>query len=582
MIPQNVVEEVQAASDIVDVVSSHIPLKRAGRNFKALCPFHNEKTSSFMVSQEKQIWHCFGCGAGGSVFNFIMQYERVSFPEAVRLLGSRAGIEVPDRFGPREEGGVKKADLYRLNESACAWFRKQLSATAGKSIRAYLHKRGMDDALIEEFSLGYAPDSWDALHKAARAKRYSDEVLLKLGLVMRKEGSARIFDRFRNRLMVPISDVGGRIIAFSGRVMGEGTPKYMNSPESILFNKSRSLYGLNQAKKAIVDEGFAIMVEGYFDLYALYRSGIRNVVASQGTAFTTDHARIIKRYADEVVISFDADSAGETAALRGLDALIQAGLRVRILALPAGHDPDTFIRDRGGDAFGKLVGGAPEYFDFLMDLLCKRHGISDEVGKAKVASGFLEALARVPDAVLREAYLKKLSGRISISQESLLEEIKRKTRRSTSQETAQPEIRLPASEREIVRLMLADGDIARIVAENLDAMDFRNEQLRIIVGMAFEMLGNGEWVDSPRLLTRLLDERCSRIVSRLATEEDPGGDREQVARDCIERIKERSRRDNRRRIIEEIARKEKEGAPVDVILKLQKMLMKEHIKKQIC
>jgi DNA primase len=583
MIPQHIVEQVQSSSDIVDVVSSYIPLKRAGRSFKACCPFHNEKTPSFFVSPEKQIWHCFGCGAGGSVFNFIALYERVTFPEAVRLLAKKAGIAVPDTRGAEGREGEKKDDLYRLNEFAARWFTHQLQATApGKKVLAYLHRRGMSDELIEQFSLGYAPDSWDGLYTSARGKGHREEVLLALGLAMRKEGGSRIFDRFRNRLMIPIGDVSGRIIAFSGRVLDEGTPKYMNSPESLLFNKSRSLYGIHHAKRELIERGFSIVVEGYFDLFALHAAGIRNVVASQGTAFTADHARILKRYTREVVMSFDADTAGQSAAMRSLDAFLNEELRVRVLVLPPAHDPDTFVREKGAAAFSDLVGRAPEYFDFLLDHLCRRHDHRGEVGRARIASEFLDALAQVGDGVLREAYRKKLSERIDIPQEYIIEEIKKRGRRQgpgpgNAGETTQGALRLPAGEREIIKLMLEDENIIRQVALELTAEDFRHEQLQRIAGSVFALLKENRWAGCTRLLACLDDEHCARVVSGLISEEDPGGDREQVARDCIRYLKKRNLKEEIGKLTREIGLREREGSPAREISGLQRRLMDKKV-----
>lgn len=583
MIPQHVIEEVQAANDVVEVVSSYIPVKRAGRSFKACCPFHSEKTPSFFVNPEKQIWHCFGCGAGGGPVNFVMQYERVSFPEAVRILARKSGIAVPET-SRREAGEAEgKEALYRSNDFAASWFAQQLWKTAaGERVLDYLRKRGMTDDLVTEFSLGYAPDAWEALHRAARARSHSDESLLGLGLVMRKEGGQKTFDRFRNRLMIPIRDAGGRVIAFSGRVLDDGTPKYMNSPESALFSKARSLYGIHLAKRAIVDAGCAIVVEGYFDLLALFAAGIRNVVASQGTAFTADHARILRRFAPEVVMSFDADAAGQGAALRSLDALLVEGLRVRVLVLPEGHDPDTFVREKGGDAFRALVAGAADYFDFLLEDLCRRHDPRREVGKARVASEFLDALARVDDGVLREAYRKKLAERLDVPQEYIIEEIKKKGRRQAppagrgggTAAPRAPAARLPAGEHEIVRLMIEDAAILKIAAEELTPEEFRDADLRSIAEKAFAMLRENRWGGRARLLASLADDRAAAVLSTLAAEEEPGGDRAQVARDCIRYLKRRALKDEIGKITREISRREKAGARAGEILEMQKLLMR--------
>ncbi len=601
MIPNSVVEQVQISSDIVDVISSYIQLKRSGRNFKALCPFHNEKTPSFFVNPEKQIWHCFGCGAGGTVFNFIMQYDRINFPEAVRLLAAKASIEVPNRYSKAERDGEKKADLYQLNDHACSWFQRQLKTTAaGKKVLTYLHKRGLNDEFIEEFSLGYAPDSWDALLKAAKKKGYTESALLSLGLVMQKEEKSRTFDRFRNRLMIPIRDVSGRVVGFSGRVMDDGSPKYMNSPESILFNKGRILYGLYHTKRAIVDAGFAILVEGHFDFFSLYKAGIKNVVAVQGTAITAggtgesteSQAKILKRYVENVVICLDSDVAGQSAArLHGLDAMLQTvlearhykeGLSVKILVLPPKHDPDSFVREKGGEAFKKLVENAPVYFDFLMDLLCQKHDVGTEVGKGQIASEFLSALARVPSPILRESYCGKLSGRLGVSQEALLAEMKRVARRQPiaarrEDDAPQPEVQLPAGEKEILKHMLDDEKLIGLVAAELKPEDFRDQQLQYIAKLVFSMHKKKEWGGASRLLTRLPDERYARIVCRLVSEEAPSGDREKVARDCIRHIRLRNKRERIKKLTEEIGRMEKGGSPDKEIIARQKLLMQEKL-----
>ncbi|MEJ2746296.1 MAG: toprim domain-containing protein, partial [bacterium] len=340
-----------------------------------------------------------------------------------RLLAEKAGIAIPETRGRDDGDGRKKEDLYRLNEFAASWFKQQLHTTdVGKRVLAYLQRRGMKPGLIERFSLGYAPDSWNGLYNAARKKGHREDALLTLGLVMRKEGGSRVFDRFRKRLMIPISDVSGRVVAFSGR--GE-----------------------------LIDRGFSIVVEGYFDLFALFSAGIGNAVASQGTAFTTDHARILKRYSSEVVMSFDADAAGQGAAMRSLDAFLNEDLRVRVLVLPPPHDPDTFIRDKGASAFADLVTRAPDYFDFMLDHLCRRHDHRSEVGKARIASEFLDALAQVGDGILREAYRKKLSDRIDIPQEYIIEAIRKKGRPQRPatdgvEEPRQGTLNLPAGERE--------------------------------------------------------------------------------------------------------------------------------------
>jgi DNA primase len=397
---------------------------------------------------------------------------------------------------------------------------------------------------------------------------------------MKKEETGKVYDRFRNRVMIPIRDAGGRVAGFSGRVLAEGGPKYMNSPDSPVFNKSRILYGLYHAKRHIVDAGSAILVEGQFDFLALYGAGIRNAVASQGTAFTPDHAKILKRYVEEVVMSFDSDSAGESAALRGLDALAGSGLRIRVLLLPPGDDPESYVLKNGGGAFKELVESAQEYFDFLMDTLCRKFDPHSEVGKARIASEFLAALAQVPNAVLREAYLKKLAERLRVSAGALLEEL----RRSSGKASRRPEdkagkrptgARFPAGEKEIVRLMIEDNGVAAMAVSELSGEDFSDASLRGIACCILNMLRKKEWKGPASLISSITGERDSQILSSIMSEDTPRGNAEAVARDCIRCLKKRNRKSRIRNLREEIRRMEKDGLQAEKIMAKQKLLMQE-------
>ena len=385
MISPATLERIRAASDIVDVIGSYLPLKKAGANFVALCPFHKEKTPSFNVNPHRQIFHCFGCHKGGDVFTFVKEYENIGFLDAVRRLADRAKIPLEFDQSPGEQQSRHLKDqLLQIHEQiAQRWQNCLLNEAAGQIARDYLAKRGVSPEAVKLFRLGAAPDLWDDTVNWAKSKDYE----LAAGRKGRpdyskSEPEAEIgnrnptrpdpsdyYDRFRGRLMFPICDEQGRVIGFSGRVLAgdEKTAKYVNSPETPIFTKSKVFFGLDKSKRAILDAGFAIVCEGQLDLIACFMAGVQNVVAPQGTAFTDQHARILKRYVDEVVLCFDSDEAGQNAAVRSLDHLLASGLAVRVAVVPAPHDPDSFIKANGGEAFRKLIENAEGFFDYLFE-----------------------------------------------------------------------------------------------------------------------------------------------------------------------------------------------------------------------
>src|SRR5438045_7473918 len=363
-IPSETIEQVAAANDIVEVIGSYFPLKRAGSAFKALCPFHQEKTPSFPVSPQRQTFHCFGCGSCGSVFRFVMDYEHLDFPAAVRKLATRAGSPViEERGGSGEDDRQRETRraLLQLHAEAAEWFHENLvKAKIGTPAREYLKKRGIDRRIAKDWQIGFAPDSWDAFLSWALERGYPQRLLLESGLITRREeGDNKAYDRFRNRIMFPIHNDVGEVIAFSGRILGKQAEaeEYVNSPETPLFRKGRVLFGLHKTKRGLIEAACAIVCEGQLDLITLFEAGIANVVAPQGTAFAEQQAGILTRFVSEVVLCFDADAAGQKAAERSLDGLLQNNLVVRVAEIPAGEDPDSMIRNRGREEFEKLVAG---------------------------------------------------------------------------------------------------------------------------------------------------------------------------------------------------------------------------------
>ena len=446
MIPQETIEQVAAANDIVEVIGSRIPLKRAGANFSALCPFHREKSPSFNVSPVRQTFHCFGCGVGGTVFKFVMMHENIEFPAAVRRLAERANIPiVEEHFGkPEERGfGELRRRLLALHGEAAAWFHRNLMKTpAAEHARAYLKSRGLTGETAARWQIGYAPDSYEACLRWAEERGYRKEEAIKSGLVKLKDEPdpgmeitdvflrrARAYDRFRDRLMFPICNESGEVIAFSGRVLAADAKgaKYINSPETPLFTKGKVLFGLHMAKPALLEAGFAIVCEGQIDLITAFEAGIQNVTAPQGTAFTDQQARILKRHADQVVLCFDADPAGQKAAERSLPALLEANVTVRVATMPAGEDPDSLIRKGGVAAFAERIGAAQDFFDFQIERLAGQFDLGTPRGKSQFSAKMAESVSLLTDPVFREAVVGKVSARLGMSAQDFRGLLKRRS-----------------------------------------------------------------------------------------------------------------------------------------------------------
>jgi DNA primase len=422
VIPSETIEQIAAANDIVEVIGSYFPLKRAGANFKALCPFHQEKTPSFHVSPQRQTFHCFGCGVGGSVFRFVMEYEHVDFPSAVQKLAARVGIPIVEERGGPEEDRQHEArrTLLKLHAEATLWFHDTLlKKEFAEPARTYLKKRGIDRQVAKDWQLGFAPESWDSFSKWALDRGYSRTQLLQSGLVKARDEehpSGDFYDRFRGRIMFPICNDVGEVIAFSGRLL-ESDPqaaKYVNSPETPLFQKGRVLFGLHKTKRALIEANCSIVCEGQLDLITVFEAGIKNVVAPQGTAFTEYQARILKRFVDEVVLCFDADQAGQKAAQHSLDSLLQHDLVVRIVDMPPGEDPDSLIRRDGKEEFEKRLSAARDFFDYWIEREVAEVDMSSLGAKMQLARALAETVGQVRDPLMRGQVVNKMSARLGV------------------------------------------------------------------------------------------------------------------------------------------------------------------------
>jgi len=483
-IPSETIEQVAAANDVVEVIGSYFPLKRAGANFKALCPFHQEKTPSFTVSPSRQTFHCFGCGAGGSVFRFVMDYEHIDFPSAVRKLAARAGVTVVEKRGASDEDRQyeTRKNLLKLHAEAAEWFHENLiKKEIGEPARKYLKQRGITGEIAKRWQLGYAPDEWDAFGGWARAQGYDTRELITGGVLKTKDENEThrrqsAYDRFRDRIMFPICNDIGEVIAFSGRLLKdeEGTAKYLNSPETPLFRKGNVLFGLHKSKRALIEANCAIVCEGQLDLISLFEAGITNVVAPQGTAFTDNQARILKRYVDEVVLCFDADAAGMKAAERSLEALLQKDrawfnafayeLTVRIAEIPAGEDPDSLIQHEGKEAFEKRIAEAPEFFDYWIARSAEQTDLTSITAKMQLARQMAVALSYTRDPFLRGELASKVSSRLGVSKsdfETLLPKPQRERAGTIEAAAAAPSAPTPAHDIAMLCLLALRDETAR-------------------------------------------------------------------------------------------------------------------------
>lgn len=523
---QATLEQIRAASDIVEVIGAYFPLKRAGANWVALCPFHKEKTPSFNVNPHRQIFHCFGCHKGGDVFTFVKEFENIGFTDAVRRLAERAKIPLEFEAGKADtEARHLKDRLLQIHEQITQrWQHALTNEAAGQLARDYLARRGVSDEAVKLFRLGYAPDLWDDTVNWARNKGHDLGLVERAGLIVKKEGGEHYYDRFRGRLMFPICDEQGRVIAFSGRVLtdDEKSAKYVNSPETAIFTKSKVFFGLDKSKRAVLDAGFAVVCEGQLDLIACFMAGVQNVVAPQGTAFTADHARILKRYVNEVVLCFDADDPGQNAAVRSLDSLLASGLAVRVAVMPAPHDPDSFIRERGSAAFSELIARGEGFFDYYLNRLCQINDATSDKGRLAVLRSMAEALHKTGNAVLRDAHAQKTALRLGVSPDAVRAEFKKvpapRTGASPEEESAgetPAEVAAPAPpELWLLRLLFLHDDLVRWAAIHLKVDWLQHAVVRDIVARRLAAQSGETWTT----LAAFLDEFESPAAQNLITE----------------------------------------------------------------
>lgn len=473
--PESFLQELSDRNDIVDVVSGYVRLtKKSGANLFGLCPFHSEKTPSFSVSQDKQIFHCFGCGKGGSVINFIMEIENLSFPEAVEFLARRAGLQLPEE-NRNDPQARRREQLLALNKDAARFFYSQFLSPAGQPAQDYAVKRALSPATVKKFGLGFAPDTWDSLTNAMKAQGYSEGLLLQAGLV-RKGKNGGVYDTFRNRLMFPVFDVRGNVIGFSGRILGDGEPKYMNSPETPVFNKSRNLFGMNLAKKSKF--GYIILCEGNVDVVSMHQAGFDNAVASLGTSLTEEQARLISRYVNEVVIAYDGDAAGQKATARAISILEKLDMRVRVLTLEGAKDPDEFIKAKGADAFRNLLEKSEEHIDYSLRNMQSKYDLSTPESKLNFLKEAENFIAGFSGKAERELYSMRIAETIGVSSEAVKQDVELLRKRRESRDRRQTEKQeMSLAGRSPVRTIRYENTLSAMAEEGVIRLLYRDPEL---------------------------------------------------------------------------------------------------------
>ena len=588
--PDEVIEEVRSSNNIVDIIGGYVRLQKKGSSYFGLCPFHNEKSPSFSVSPNKQMYYCFGCGAGGNVFTFIMEYENQTFPEAVKILADRAGIALPEAELTEEQKRErnKRQQLLEINKTAANYFYYQLNGDQGQQAREYLENRRLSKETQIHFGLGYASKYSNDLYLYLKKKGYQDQILKETGLLTYDEKRGA-HDKFWNRVMFPIMDVNNRVIGFGGRVMGDGTPKYLNSPETMLFDKSRNLYGLNYARTS--RKPYMIICEGYMDVIAMHQAGFTNAVASLGTAFTAQHSVLLKRYTQEVRLAYDSDGAGQKAALRAIPILKSAGINVRVIHMDPYKDPDEFIKNLGAEAFQERIDAAESSFMFEISVLEKNYKQSDPEGRASFMKAMARRLLEFPQELERNIYIDAIAGRYGIASE----ELKRMVNSfgaSMSREQVEAAIyqqqereEMPAKKRVekedsvltaqkfFLTWLIEEPSIYDKTKDYINEDDFVEPLYHHVAALVFEELRATGQVMPARILNQFEDVEeqktaASLFNTRLKTDDDPAV-REKALNETVKRIKKNS--------LELKSRSVREIADLQKIIKEKAQLQKLYI-----
>lgn len=570
------VSEIRERSSILEVISDYVALKKAGKNYRGLCPFHSEKTPSFMVNEEKQIFHCFGCGEGGDVFTFLMKIGHFSFPQAMEELAKRYGVRLPSRelSSVQKKEMAKREVLFQINQIASEYFYDLLTKRReGEEGRRYLYQRGIGQEIVSEHRLGTSPDRWDGLVQHLQGRKVSLELAWELGLIFpkKKEGW---YDAYRGRILFPIFDLHQRVVGFGGRIIKEGQPKYLNSPESMIYHKGEVLYGLQVARRYLAERDYVIIVEGYFDLLTLHQHGLKYSVATLGTALTPQHIRTLKRYTKNLITIFDADQAGVQATLRSLPLFLEEEVAGKTMILPKGEDPDGFLRKGNQGDFRKRVEHAVPLIDFFFDQLMSTHDLKSIDGKVKVAKEGVSLLSKIPDKIRRDFYIKAFAERLDV-QEPFLYEMLRSTSKGPSKaredlKKSPSERAFPKSEEMVIRLMVHHPEFIPTLSKEGIVEEFESPILKKVAEILTDLYQRKGRMDLPEALTNV-EEDLKGMVCEFAFRESEleGGDWGRILQDCVQKIRERKLKKDKNELLKKIreAEKREEGKRLDPLLK---------------
>ncbi len=566
MFSDDIIRRVRDSVNIVDLVSGYVSLKKTGRNHTGLCPFHSEKTPSFSVNPDKQIFHCFGCGAGGDAFKFLELQEGLNFPEAVRKLAEQAGIALPaDSLTRAQDRKAKdeRASLLSIVADAASHYRSELGGPAGAAARAYLKKRGVSDEIVRNFALGFAKPDWETLLRHLKHKGYTPSQIERAGLIVKRSEGEGHYDRFRGRIIFPIRDLSGAVIAFGGRVMDDSLPKYLNSSETPLYSKSNTLYALDMAKDQARKLGYFIIVEGYLDAIACHQYGLRNAVATLGTALTEGHMRLMRRFAEKLVLIFDPDPAGVRASLRSFDLFVSSGMKVNVVSLPDNDDPDTFLQKHGQEGFAARLRESVKFMDFVLAQVVKTGSPASIDEKVERAGEMLGFISRLPSGIERDHYLKRTAEELNLDEAVLRQEMKQaKTPlhgRNTDRTTVPAGTgHRPKAEEMLVHLMLRDEAIAMQIRNQLAPEDFTDPLLQRAIRRLFEKMGPQGEID-PRILPIEGEEELNKLFSYYAVLELDCEDRQKNCQDCVDLIKQQDPEKQMRQIVKALREAEQQG-----------------------
>jgi DNA primase len=535
--PQSFIEDLRMHADIVQVVQEYVSLKKAGASYKGLCPFHSEKSPSFHVNRDKGFFHCFGCSAGGDVFKFLELQEKMGFQDAVRHLASKFGIPVPEQVGSREShaDSAERESLLKVHERAAEYFKAQLASPAGRHAQQMLKARGMTAETIKKIGFGYAPPGYEGLKSTLIKEGFALPLLVRSGLAVERD-NGQTFDRFRGRLIIPIYRDAGSIVAFGGRAMeADQQPKYLNSPETSIYTKGRTLYGLHLTKKDISRLGYAVMVEGYFDFAQLVQAGVAPVVASSGTALTAVQAQLLRRFTSKVILSFDPDAAGQGAAARSCDLLVQEGFEVNVAILPAGQDPDSFVQKRGRDAYVELLKRSRPYLEYLLDRSAATHDLNSDEGRRQFLTAMLPVAARIPTEIGREQFGERLAQKARITQEAIRAEVRKAAVQRRPELTSRelPNFgQVKQAEKGLIWALIHEPAIAMAALNDLQDNDLHGLTTRRVLEEARTLSGR-----EPAVLPSALFERLNPVEAQLVTGIAAAASPPAAASDCVRAIR---------------------------------------------